>query len=205
MLLSLHPFFLCGCCVLPSNKVDIVADINDPNIHAEMVVPELIKTTGSVQISPKVIKLPVIKKKDWGPSVIAKVKFFEGFSPTVYRCEANELTIGYGFTGNLTNRKYIGKAEAAKILEKELGKCQAEVKKYVKVHLTNAQLWCLTDFTYNCGAGNLQKLVNGKGRLNSGNYSSVPKLLPQYAKGNGKFLKGLLIRRKWEAQLWSEK
>ena len=203
MLLTLHPFILCGCCYYKKNEC---LNIKDPNLHVEMVVAKSIPETSIVKVSSKKIAQKLApKKKDWKTTAVSKVKYFEGFSHTPYICEAGEKTIGYGFTGALTNRKWIDKPEANKILDKELAKAQADVKKYVHVKLSNSQLWSLTSFTYNCGAGNLKKLVTGPGRLNAGNYNSVPKLLPQYAKGNGKFLKGLLIRRNWESSLWKEK
>ena len=205
-LLSIHPFFMCGCCMYPNLKSESLLDIKDPDIHAEVVIsPEI---TSYVPVKTILLKKPIVlaeKKKDWKNVATSRIKFFEGFSNTTYRCEAGELTIGYGFTGKFTNQSWISRAESDKILEKELVRCQIAVKRIVKVKLSNSQLWSLSSFTYNCGEGSLMKLVNGKGRLNSGNYSSVPKLLPLYCKVAGKQLKGLSNRRDWEAKLWNEK
>lgn len=143
--------------------------------------------------------------KDYKAATISKIKFSEGFSNVTYVCPAGEKTIGYGFVGKYTARKWISQPEADKILEKELLKSQVLVKKIVKVKLSSSQLWALTSFTYNCGEGSLHQLVDGKGRLNAGNYASIPKLLPLYCKGNKKTLKGLVIRRAWELQIWQGK
>jgi lysozyme len=71
------------------------------------------------------------------------------------------------------------------------------------VPLTEHQLCALTSFAFNTGESNLQKLINGKDRLNSGNYHSVEKLMPMYRKGGGKVLQGLVKRREWELTLWN--
>ena len=77
------------------------------------------------------------------------------------------------------------------------------VLRNVRVPLTEHQVCALTSFAFNTGEGNLQKLINGKDRLNSGNYDSVQKLMPMYRKGGGKVLQGLVKRREWELTLWN--
>lgn len=133
------------------------------------------------------------------------VKQYEGFSNVRYKCPAGVNTIGYGFTGKTARREWISRNESNALLQKELTACQKIVKKNVHVKLTDAQLWALTSFTYNCGEGSLRTLVNGKGRLNSGNYRSIPRLLPLYCKGDGTVLRGLVKRRTWECSLWNLK
>jgi len=131
------------------------------------------------------------------------IKFFENFYEKPYICPAGVPTIGYGFTDKQYLAKgTITKAEASLILDHELGKHCEIVKRYVKVKLTEEQLYALASFTFNCGEGSLKQLVNGKGRLNSGNYKSVPTLMMKYKCANGKPLKGLELRRAWEAKLW---
>ena len=140
-------------------------------------------------------------RKDYFSLAIEGVKHFEGFRANPYRCPAGVVTVGYGFTGHHAKRK-VSRQEADLMLIKELHECVLKVQDNVKVPLTRNQLYSLASFTYNCGEGNLRQLVNGKNRLNDGNYKSVETLLPKYRKGGGRVLKGLERRRAWELKMW---
>jgi len=152
------------------------------------------------------ISSPSVNSKRLSPDyfqiALDGVKSFEGFREKPYKCPAGVRTIGYGFTGPLAKVKSISKEDADLLLTKELHQYVLSVEDNVKVPLTRNQLYALASFTYNCGEGNLRQLVNGKNRLNSGNYKSVERLLPKYRKGGGKVLKGLQKRREWEVKLW---
>lgn len=137
----------------------------------------------------------------WEDKMIEGVKSFEKFEPAPYRCPAGVLTVGYGHTGKYAS-KHMNKQQAEKLLLEELNKHRKIVLRNVKVPITEYQLCALTSFCFNTGEGNLRKLINGKNRLNSGNYDSVAKLMPMYRKGGGKVLKGLVKRRTWEVSLW---
>lgn len=148
-------------------------------------------------------KLP--EKYIWHAFTRSGIEHFEKFASHTYVCPAGVRTIGYGFTDKkLVNRNSLNQYEARVILDRKLDAHCSIVKKHVKVKLTTPQLYALASFTYNCGVGNLQQLVNGKGRLNSGNYDSVAKLMPKYRVGGGKILKGLERRRAWEVELWQQ-
>lgn len=131
---------------------------------------------------------------------------FESFFPTEYICPAGKRTIGYGFT----EKKYLDmgrmtKAQALEILKKEvIPKCREDVQKRVKVDLNPYQEAALISFTFNCGAGNLSKLINNPGRLNSGGYDATAKAMLLYCKAKGKELGGLVARRKIEASLFKK-
>lgn len=145
---------------------------------------------------------PLPVKTDYFLLTLDGVKSFEGFYPTTYRCPAGVKTIGYGFTGDITKVGKMSKKEADIYLMKEFQSYVLIVEDTVKVPLTSNQLYALASFTYNCGEGSLKKVVNGAGRLNSGNYKSIEKLLPKYNKANGKVLEGLTKRRQWEVKMW---
>lgn len=138
-------------------------------------------------------------------TTISGVKRFEGFFSRPYVCKGGKKTIGYGLTGKVANRSRITPEEADKLLRVELAESRANVLSQVVVPLKPYQLDALTSFEFNTGPGNLKQLVSGPGRLNSGNYSSVEILLPQYRKARGKILLGLERRRQWELQLWRGK
>ena len=138
----------------------------------------------------------------WQDKMIEGVKSFESFKPAPYVCPAGVLTVGYGHTGEYASR-YVDKQQAEKLLIEELDHYRQIVLRNVKVPLTEYQVCALTSFAFNTGESNLQKLINGKDRLNSGNYDSVEKLMPMYRKGGGKVLQGLVKRRAWELTLWN--
>lgn len=93
----------------------------------------------------------------------------------------------------------ITEQEALDILDVDLGEAAEAVQKNVKVPLNNNQFGALVSFTYNCGAGNLKKLVR---ELNTGNYDSIPAKLMLYTKSKGVQLRGLVNRRRAETALW---
>ena len=131
------------------------------------------------------------------------VKFFEGFKSKKYKCCAGVPTIGYGCTDkNIVALGTISEKKASYILQHKINDVRDNVRQAVKVDLTEYQLNALTSFAFNCGMTNLKTLINGENRLNSGNYESVEKILPQYRKAGGKVREGLIKRRAWELSLW---
>lgn len=162
--------------------------------YVEPLIEEPIDETGETCSEVNEIRSALLKG----------VKHFEGFYSHRYYCSGNTLTIGYGHTGKGTRNKTISKKTAETLLLQDLNKVEQSVSKYVKVPLTEGQRACLISFTFNCGEGALNKLVNGKSRLNSGNYSSVKHLLPKYRMADGKVLRGLEKRRAWELALWEK-
>lgn len=149
-------------------------------------------------------KIPVLvkPKRNWREEVKKGIKKHEGFQSKPYICPAGVRTNGWGFTGKIANHS-ISLKEAEIVLDKKLDQYRNQVLHHVRVPLTEYQLWSLSSFTYNCGEGNLKQLVNGKGRLNDGNYDSIPKIMPLYRKGGGKILRGLVSRRNWEVRVWN--
>ena len=94
----------------------------------------------------------------------------------------------------------ITKEQADEILGDDLSPCEADVKRLVKVALGQHQFDALVSFTFNCGAGNLKKLVL---HLNDGNYDDIPKRLMQFVSSKGERMKGLVNRRNGEVVLWN--
>jgi lysozyme len=134
---------------------------------------------------------------------VNKVKFFEGFNPKAYYCCGGVKTIGYGATDKkIVKMGTISESAASKFLLKELEECRNKVRSIVKVPLTQNQELALTSFTMNLGDGALKSLVNGKNRLNSGNYKNVPDLIKLYRKEGGKTRTGLVKRRSWEIEMF---
>ena len=116
------------------------------------------------------------------------------------------LTIGYGHTDAAGYPKIkqglkITKEQADEILGDDLQPCEADVKRLVKVSLGQHQFDALVSFTFNCGAGNLKKLIV---RLNEGNYDDIPRRLMQFVSSKGERMQGLVNRRNGESTLWND-
>lgn len=136
---------------------------------------------------------------DAGVELVAK---FEGCRLEAYKCPAGVWTIGYGHTAGVKEGDTLPSKEQAKTLLKEdLAKYAASVNNCVKkglisFPLNQNQFDALTSFCYNCGAGNLQKLVSGR------DAATVAEKLLAYNKGGGKVLAGLVRRREEERALF---
>ena len=150
------------------------------------------------------VKCKLPDRLTWNGIARSGIERFEKYVAHTYICPAGVATIGYGFTDKkLVNKRFVSKEDARKILNEKLNEHCALVRKHVKVKLTASQIYALASFTYNCGEGSLLQLINGKGRLNSGNYKSVARLMPKYSTVKGKTLRGLVLRREWEVKLWN--
>lgn len=136
---------------------------------------------------------------DRGVELIAK---YEGCRLEAYKCPAGVWTIGYGHTEGVKEGDRLPSQEAAKkLLKKDLTKYGGYVNSCVKkglisFPLNQNQFDALTSFCYNCGNGNLQKLVSGR------DVATVAEKLLLYNKGGGKVLAGLVRRREEERALF---
>ena len=171
-------------------------------VQVPVEVPKIVEMyyTQPILVKPNIEDYP---SADYDIVMISGVKFFEGFKPKCYKCCAGVPTIGYGCTDkNIVSKGKIDELTANRLLVDELTDTKEKVKEHVKVPLTENQLNALTSFAFNCGMTNLKKLVDGRNRLNDGNYESVERLMPMYRKAGGKVREGLVKRRKWEVSLW---
>lgn len=127
---------------------------------------------------------------------------FEGCRLEAYRCPAGAWTIGYGHTAGVKEGDTLPSQDAAKALLKEdLKKYGNYVNDYVKkgiisFPINQQQFDALTSFCYNCGNGNLQRLVSGR------DAATVAEKMLLYNKGGGKVLPGLVRRREEERNLF---
>jgi lysozyme len=182
-------------------------DINQP----EFEIPNVLEVLRA-EVEEKFVDQPILIRPkavlvkpniNWNNQMVVGVKFFEGYKERAYICAGGVRTIGYGCTDTkVVSVGKISKISADNLLREHLAEVREKVANNVSVQLTEYQLNALTSFAFNCGMTNLKRLVEGEGRLNSGNYESVEKLLPQYRIAGGKVRKGLEKRRKWELSLW---
>ena len=89
------------------------------------------------------------------------IKEFEGFSPTIYPDAAGLPTIGYGHflrAGEAEMfRRGINHEAAVALLIKDVQATERAVLRLINVPLTDGQFDALVSFTFNLGAGALQR------------------------------------------------
>lgn len=87
------------------------------------------------------------------------VKGFEGFRPSVYKCEAGNATIGYGFTSKeLIAKGHMTEADATAELKRICDDIADKLRKEVGAAkpLTPSQEAALVSFIYNVGWANFK-------------------------------------------------
>ena len=128
------------------------------------------------------------------------IKSFEGCYTRAYWDKWGKVwTIGYGHTGkDVYSGLVISEQQAENLLKQDLKRFEGYVnnRKYVPQKLNQNQFDALVSFSYNCGQGNLKKLVGKR------NLSQIANELLEYNKSKGKELKGLVRRRAAERQLF---
>lgn len=128
------------------------------------------------------------------------IKSFEGCRLTAYKAVPTEkyYTIGWGHYGaDVSKDEKWTQKQADEQLKKDLVKYENYVDKYVSIALNDNQFSALVSFCYNCGAGNLKKLVEGR------SVKQIAAAIPQYNKSGGKVLAGLTRRRNAEVKLFN--
>jgi lysozyme len=120
--------------------------------------------------------------------------------------DGKPVTIGYGTTKINGQPIKLGtkitKEQAKEYFRKDIEKFAEGVASRVKVPLNDNQFGALVSFAYNVGIGAFGSSTLLK-RLNAGDYKAVPGQLARWNKNDGKVMKGLISRRKREADLWN--
>lgn len=134
------------------------------------------------------------------------IKQFEGFSPTTYLCPAGYPTIGYGHVVlNGEQPRFdsgILRDEAAELLRRDVRIAESAVLRLIKTPLADGQFDALVSFTFNLGAGALQRSSLRK-KVNRGEHGDVPVELMKWVWSAGRKLPGLMHRRQAEGALYS--
>lgn len=141
-------------------------------------------------------------------AIVNFVADYEDFSPVAYLPTPNDvLTIGFGHTRNVKPGMVITREQAKELLLDELFEFAADVKRLVKVPLTQNQFDAIVSLVYNVGTTSFRNSRSLK-RLNSGDYTEFVNgaFHPQHGwvKQKGKILKGLQRRRADEARIFKE-
>lgn len=127
------------------------------------------------------------------------IKSFEGCRLTAYRDAVGIPTIGYGHIKGVKMGQTITQAQAEEYLRQDLRTSENAVMKWDSLyHWTQGEFDALVSFTFNCGAGNLNKLVANGTRTKK----EISMAILLYDKAKGKQLAGLTRRRKAEKALY---
>lgn len=126
---------------------------------------------------------------------IELIKSFEGCSLVSYKCPAGVWTIGYGHTNGVTEGMSISQKQAEQFLKEDLARFEKCVEN-AGLELNENQFSALVSFAYNCGNGNLKKLIANR------TLPEIAEALLLYVKANGVVLNGIVRRRKAERELF---
>lgn len=136
-----------------------------------------------------------------GEKGLALIKSFEGCRLTAYKAVSTEehYTIGWGHYGaDVKAGQTISQAEADALLLSDLERFVKYTNSYIKEFTPNQnQFDSLVSFCYNCGPGNLKKLLSGR------TPEQVADAMALYNKSGGKVLAGLTRRRAAEQELFN--
>jgi lysozyme len=133
------------------------------------------------------------------------IKQFEGFSPTVYICPAGYPTIGYGHVVKPQEREQfaggITPEQAEALLRQDVQTAERTVLRLISVPLTQGQFDALVSFTFNLGAGALQRSTL-RSKVNRGDHAAVPAEFRKWVWAGGRKLEGLVRRRELEKKFY---
>ena len=140
------------------------------------------------------------------------VKQFEGFSAKAYPDPAtgNEpITIGYGSTRYADGSKVkmgdvVTNLEAQRLLLLDLERRYHAIKNWFPDDIRQNQIDAVVSFAYNCGIGAFEKSTLRKKIWNNPNDPDIRNEFMKWVRAGGKVMKGLVRRRKAEADLYFE-
>ena len=131
------------------------------------------------------------------------IRYFEGFSAVPYMCAGGYNTIGYGHVIKASEKfdAPINKEQATSLLEKDVQCSEKAVCEFIHTRLEIYQSDALISFTYNLGAGALQRSTLRR-KINRGEYRLAAGEFSRWVYAGGKKLNGLVKRRYVESQLF---
>ncbi len=135
---------------------------------------------------------------------IAAIKAHEGLRLQAYPDPGSggePWTIGWGRAHGVKRGDIVTIEQAEQFLAEDIETAQAGIRELVKVPLTDGQLWALTSFVFNLGAGALRKSTLLK-RLNAGDYAGAAGQFGFWVNAAGKPMPGLVRRRAEEKAMF---
>lgn len=121
----------------------------------------------------------------------------EGSVLKAYKDEGGVWTIGKGHTEGVKPGDTITKAQETALLEKDVSKHEAGVKKYITANLTQYEYDAIVSWTYNVGVGNLARSTLRR-KFNAGDHAGGCKEMLKWVYIKGRWSRGLYNRRQQE-------
>lgn len=136
---------------------------------------------------------------------LALIKRFEGFSAKPYLCPGGHWTIGYGHVlkslSQTETSLSMTQSEAGSLLLQDVVTAEKAVRRLLPVPLTQGQFDALVSFTYNLGAGALQRSTLRQKILRREHQQAVQEF-QKWVFAGGRKVPGLVKRRAAEAFLY---
>ena len=136
-------------------------------------------------------------------NLMTQLMVMEGLSLEAYEDCAGVPTIGYGHTKNVQMGDRISKYWAKELLKDDVREVEQQVLD-LNVAQTQGQFDALVSFTFNLGIGRLKSSTLLKVIREGGSKSAIKKEFKRWVYAGGKKLRGLELRREWEAKRFFE-
>ena len=130
--------------------------------------------------------------------LLNKIIDFEGCKLTAYKCPAGVWTIGVGHTKGVKQGQTITKAQAMALLKGDLLPCENYVNN-LGVCKTQGEFDAIVDFAFNLGTAALGRSTLLKYIRAKKPEQYIREEFAKWVNSKGMRLKGLVIRRQWEA------
>ena len=127
----------------------------------------------------------------------------EGLRLEAYEDAAGVPTIGYGHTKDVRMGDRISEYWAKELLRDDIEEAERQVKE-LKVARNEAQLDALVSFVFNLGIERLKESTLLKVIREGGSKADIKREFKRWVYAGGKKLKGLEVRREWEAKRFFE-
>lgn len=139
-------------------------------------------------------------------SGLAIIKRHEGLRLKAYpdpgSRNGHPWTIGYGHTRGVKKGDRITKAQAETFLRQDVAWAEAEVRR-LGIDLNQNQFDALTSFAFNVGPGQFRRSSVAR-MAKRGRHDLVPSRLNLWVKNDGRVMRGLVLRREAEGNLYSK-
>ena len=135
--------------------------------------------------------------------LLNQLMVMEGLRLEAYEDAAGVPTIGYGHTKDVRMGDRISEYWAKELLRDDIEEAERQVKE-LKVARNEAQLDALTSFVFNLGIERLKESTLLKVIREGGTKQQIRKEFRRWVYAGGKKLKGLEVRREWEAKRFFE-
>ena len=130
---------------------------------------------------------------------MTQLMMMEGLRLTAYRDAAGVPTIGYGHTKGVRMGDRISEDWARKLLRQDVAEVERQVKA-MRVASSEGQLDALVSFAFNVGIGRLRRSTLLRLIREGGTKLQIQREFKRWVYAGGQRLRGLELRREWEAR-----